>query len=301
MGLSVFPAAGGGVTQKVQEFTSTGTFTVPSNCSSVTVFLVGGGGGAGRCRTNSASPSFAYSGAGGGGGVISREITVTPGSSYTVTIGAGGSGATTIAPGGFGGDTTFGSLATAFGGGGGASRDVVGGTYSSASIRATSGGSYGRKESQPGGSGGSGGGAGGDARLNSGWGTAQNSGGASLVNATNTQTLLQGGAGFVPQDVIYSMHSAGIGIQGYGGGGAAGSTYESASTEGLGPVCIGATSGALINYSAGTNTGTVGTNGTANTGNGAGGSAAFSASGATTPNANGANGGSGYARIVYWS
>ena len=49
MGSTVFPAAGGGVTQKVQEFTSTGTFTVPSNCTAVEVFLVGGGGGGGGC------------------------------------------------------------------------------------------------------------------------------------------------------------------------------------------------------------------------------------------------------------
>ena len=52
MGVAIFPAAGGGVTQKVQEFTSTGTFTVPSNCTSVQVFLVGGGGGGGVVQSS---------------------------------------------------------------------------------------------------------------------------------------------------------------------------------------------------------------------------------------------------------
>ena len=47
MASTVFPAAGGGVTQKVQEFTSTGTFTAPSNTTSVQVFLVAGGGAGG--------------------------------------------------------------------------------------------------------------------------------------------------------------------------------------------------------------------------------------------------------------
>ena len=45
MGSTVFPAAGGGVTPKVTEFTSTGTFVVPSNTTMVEVFVVGGGGG----------------------------------------------------------------------------------------------------------------------------------------------------------------------------------------------------------------------------------------------------------------
>jgi hypothetical protein len=45
MGISVFPAAGGGVTQKVQRFTSTGSWTAPSNVTTVECLLVAGGGG----------------------------------------------------------------------------------------------------------------------------------------------------------------------------------------------------------------------------------------------------------------
>ena len=59
MGIAVFPAPGGGVTQKVDVFTSTGSWTAPSNCSSVDVFLVAGGGGGG---------GLPLGGAGGGGG-----------------------------------------------------------------------------------------------------------------------------------------------------------------------------------------------------------------------------------------
>jgi hypothetical protein len=47
MAIQTIPAAGGGVTQKVTEFTSTGSFVTPSNCSSVQVFLVGAGAGCG--------------------------------------------------------------------------------------------------------------------------------------------------------------------------------------------------------------------------------------------------------------
>jgi len=95
MGIAVFPAASGGVTRKVSEFTSTGTFTVPSNCSSVELLVVGGGGagGGGRGSSTVSSPGMGLGG-GGGGGVVRQEIvSVTPGASYTVTVGAGGSGA----------------------------------------------------------------------------------------------------------------------------------------------------------------------------------------------------------------
>ena len=53
MAVSSLVAAGGGLTQKTQEFTSTGTFTVPSNCTTVEVFLVAGGGDRKSTRLNS--------------------------------------------------------------------------------------------------------------------------------------------------------------------------------------------------------------------------------------------------------
>ena len=68
MGQSVFPAAGGGLTQKVQEFFSTGTFTAPSTCIAVDLFLVAGGGGAGGNLNGIANGSAGGGGGGGGSG-----------------------------------------------------------------------------------------------------------------------------------------------------------------------------------------------------------------------------------------
>ena len=45
MASTVFPAAGGGVTQKVLEITSTQNFTVPSNTTAIELLMFGGGGG----------------------------------------------------------------------------------------------------------------------------------------------------------------------------------------------------------------------------------------------------------------
>lgn len=91
-----------------QEFSNSGTFTVPNGVYSIHVRCwAGGAAGAG-------STSFNYSGGGGGGGEY-REgpLTVTPGTSYTVTVGAGGTGPGTQA----GGNSSFGSLIVSTGGG----------------------------------------------------------------------------------------------------------------------------------------------------------------------------------------
>ena len=44
----------GSKSQKVQEFTATGTFVTPSNCTTVEVFLVGAGGGGGASSLSGA-------------------------------------------------------------------------------------------------------------------------------------------------------------------------------------------------------------------------------------------------------
>lgn len=77
MAYSVFPAPSAGVTQKVSEFTSTGTFTAPSNCSAVEIFLVGGGGGGGGVRSDLGNPNVPAGGGGGGGFVIKRTKGIT--------------------------------------------------------------------------------------------------------------------------------------------------------------------------------------------------------------------------------
>ncbi|RME14994.1 MAG: hypothetical protein D6797_07645, partial [Bdellovibrio sp.] len=63
--------------------TSNGTFTVPPNCTTITV-KVWGGGGAGGGKFNHTP------GQGGSGGYVEATLTVTPGTVYDVTIGQGG-------------------------------------------------------------------------------------------------------------------------------------------------------------------------------------------------------------------
>lgn len=99
-----------------QEYVLPGSYiwTVPSGVYSISVVCVGAGGGGGY---------GAGYGAGGAGGNLRyvNDISVIPGSTYSVIVGAGGAPGTTITTPGFaGGDSSFGStLVLARGGGGG--------------------------------------------------------------------------------------------------------------------------------------------------------------------------------------
>lgn len=99
---------------EVQTFDSSGTWTKPSFGSLARIQVWGAGGGGAR-------DSFGNGSGGGGGGYF--EITVplaTLGATEVVTIGAGGTGRTASAGDGTdGGSSSFGSLASAAGGGGG--------------------------------------------------------------------------------------------------------------------------------------------------------------------------------------
>ena len=83
-----------------KDFSSNGTFTVPSNCTQLYIEAVGAGGGGG----NAAKPSTSVAtrtGTGGGGGAYARKHVTNPSGSYTITIGIGGGaaaagGATTV-------------------------------------------------------------------------------------------------------------------------------------------------------------------------------------------------------------
>ena len=103
-----------------QLFTTSGTFTVPTGVTSVYVTMCGGGGGGG----GGDGASWAGAGGGGGGSYVNKQLTVTPGTGYTITIGAGGSGGAINANGSAGGSTSFGALLTAGGGGGGGTSAV---------------------------------------------------------------------------------------------------------------------------------------------------------------------------------
>ena len=108
------------------------TFTPPTGVTRVKLFVIAGGGG-GAGNNCGGGQSGGYGGAGVG------IYTVTPGTGYTVTVGVGG--ASQVAPssgsGSAGGSSSFGSLLTATGGGGGifGSADGANGSAALANIR----------------------------------------------------------------------------------------------------------------------------------------------------------------------
>lgn len=103
------------LTQMRKQFDSSGTFVKPGVGSSVRLLGHGGGGGGGRANA-------AGNACGGGGGSCKEVVMLLSviGATESVTIGAGGiAGAANDTNGAVGGNTTFGSLFTIFGGGGG--------------------------------------------------------------------------------------------------------------------------------------------------------------------------------------
>lgn len=122
----------------MQEFTASGTWNKPSGSQFIMVEAWGGGGGgaSGRRGAN-AGGTFNGGGTGGGGGAYVRQIYKAADlpSTISVTIGAGGGGGAAItvdntngANGTTGGNSTFGTLITARGGGNGLFTTSTGGT-----------------------------------------------------------------------------------------------------------------------------------------------------------------------------
>ena len=74
----------------LQEFTSSGTFTVPAGVTHVMVEAVGAGGGGGQACPNNL---YSYGSFGGAAGYVKAVVPVTPGAVYSVQIGSGGTGA----------------------------------------------------------------------------------------------------------------------------------------------------------------------------------------------------------------
>ncbi len=292
MGLSVLnaPAAAGGVTQKVQEFTSTGSFVTPSNVTAVEVFLVGGGGGGGWVSNNAGNTFIASAGA-AGGEVIRQLIPVTAGTTYTVTIGAGGAGATSLVNGSTGGTTSFGSLIYAYGGnGGGSIQQNINATYP---IR---GGGAAGPTGASGGGAGAGAGAGGPSLAFPGYGNSASSEPRGTGVPTNQRTS-GGGTGFGSGN-SFVHYIAGQGVDGYGNGGAGG-YVNFISSLGVGngrSEWSGTGTPSFFDRDASTRTN--GAAASANTGDG--GHGAVSTSTQNTPQ-NGWAGGSGFARVIYWS
>lgn len=124
----VMPAASGAVAtggvityeygRKFHTFTTDGTFTITNTGGVTFEIMVLAGGGGGGCQSG---------GGGGAGGMVIFENSLSN-TSYSVTIGLGGDGGVFgVVPGYLGGDTTFGTIATAYGGGGGGTYGISAG------------------------------------------------------------------------------------------------------------------------------------------------------------------------------
>ena len=114
-----------------QRFTSSGTWYKPTGVTEVFVLCVGGGGGGAGGGTGSAGDTR-VGGTGGGGGATSplHFDAVDLAETITVTVGDGGAGGASQAAGSAGGTSSFGSVLSAYGGGGGKEGNSGGGTRS---------------------------------------------------------------------------------------------------------------------------------------------------------------------------
>jgi alpha-tubulin suppressor-like RCC1 family protein len=185
-------------------YTTPGTYswTCPANVTSVSVVTVGGGGGKGATAAT-------YLGGGGGGLGYKNNISVTPGTLYTVVVGAGGGA------GANGAASYFISALTVQGGGG--TYAGAGGTYVG-----DGGGNGGASNT---GSFSGGGGAGG--YTGNGGAAGVTSGGTGPGNAGS-------GGGGGGGSSYYATAGGGVGILGQGANGTAGGTGGASSSAGGG-------------------------------------------------------------------
>ena len=247
LGDGTWGTIGGGA--NLQEFTSTGTWTKPSGATFVMVECWGGAGGGGSGRRGAVSTNR-LGGSGGGGGAYTQRLFKASDltSTVTVTIAAGGTGGAAITVdstdgnnGTNGGNTTFGSYLTAFGGGAGQGGPNTGPqTFGGAGGGALSAGNNtgGGQPSTPSENGHFGSGYVADAGA-SGWGggrgakttdySARDAGGCSFQGGPGG-----GCGGLIASDNTLYNASAGGSITGVTGGGGAGGAAGTAGTAGSG-------------------------------------------------------------------
>ena len=279
MGVTIFP----GPTNKQVDFTSSGTWVCPSGVYSAKFLVVGAGGAGGG--TSQLVTEYAIGGGGGGGAVKEIDLSVTPGTSYTITIGAKGTGVSANAGGNGGFSEVLNgatSLIKCFGGSGGsgsASGNIVISTitrtFAAGGGRANNG-SINRF----------GGGGGGAFPVVSGYSTSAN-------------TLLTSGEGAPGRSATNAQENAqvvatgGAGINGYGAGGGGGGVFSGSNTAVAQGGSQFAGNGAIRDSAGVTN----GEAAIANTGCAGGGSSAFLNATSTT----GGDGADGLVRVVYFA
>lgn len=240
-------------------FKNSGSFTLQQSTALTADVLVVAGGGGGNCSGGS---NFYNAGGGGAGGVVYLAGQSLFGN-YAVTVGAGGLGGVDTANMSLystnGGNSTFGSLTAAIGGGAGGRGDAGAGATGGSGGGGSYNGAGGSGTGGQGNSGGSGasqaaGGGGGAASAGGTGGTSKGGG------ATNTYSSL--------------LSAVGLGVSGYiaGGGGGGYNTTVSTPSGGNAGGGGGAGNGGVSNTSNPFSTsGTKATSATANTGSGGGG------------------------------
>lgn len=164
--------AGSVYASNTTNYTSSSTYTVPSDVGFILIEAWGAGGGGGGTSNNNAGGG----GGAGGGSYSATYTTVTPGENLTITVGSGGAGGIAndiTAPGGTGGNSSVNSSTTIF-------------------VLAT-GGTGGNPQGFGGGGGGGGGGAGGMSTSNT--GSVRFSGGNGTAGSTGAGQSGGGGGG----------------------------------------------------------------------------------------------------------
>lgn len=217
-----------------QNFTSSGTFTVPTGVTSVDIVAVGAGGGGGS------SDKDDETGGGGGGGALAyvNTVSTTPGESLTVTVGTGGAGGAGGGDNGAAGNASSVSrsgtiLVQANGGGGGQHIGAggAGGTVVTGTGGAGGAGGAGsdRNSTDAGGGGGAGGysgNGGAGAAFNDGGGGSAGSGGAAGGGGSGTSNAARGGGGVGILGEGTSGAASADGASGNGGSGGANGTFN---------------------------------------------------------------------------
>jgi hypothetical protein len=211
-GTTTISSGNSGSNYKVYTWNSSGTMTMPANFTVQYLVVAGGGAGGGG-----------HGGGGGAGGLLAGNLALVSGSTYSITVGAGGAGLangfTNTSAGSNGTTSAFANVASAIGGGGGA----TGNDYTSAGY--------------PGNNGGSG-------------------GGGSLYTAVpGTGTAGQGNAGGAQGNYFDINYPGGDDVRAGGGGGAgaAGTTgkYSAGANRGNGGIGVVSTIAGVYTYYAG--------------------------------------------------
>jgi hypothetical protein len=206
------------------------TWVAPPGVTSVEYLIVAGGGGGGN--------GYDTGGGGGAGGgmVLSGNLSVVPGSSYSVVVGTGGTGGSAIRSnvnGTDGGNSSFDAIIALGGQGGYGSRSAPGGVgvkglAQSSNVTSGRGGNGGGNQgSAVGGCGGGGGGAGGDG--SNGTGSANNPGsggvgGAGIASTISGLSATYGAGGNGARGNTAVTGANGTANTGKGGGGGSNAT-----------------------------------------------------------------------------